>query len=85
MSSLVIDAHATGVWCDNDSLWVALADGRQLSVPLTYFPRLKNATEAERREYTISGGGTGLHWDKLDEDISVAGLLMGVGDRTART
>lgn len=66
---------------DQDTMWVDLADGRQLGVPLTYFPRLLKATPAQRDDYTISGGGTGLHWDDLDEDISVAGLLMGIGDR----
>ena len=84
MSSLAIEAQATALWFEDQSLWVALADGRRLSVPLTYFPRLLNATETQRQAFTISGGGTGLHWDDLDEDISVAGLLMGVGDRTAQ-
>jgi len=63
-------------------MWVELADGRQLGVPLAYFPRLLQATPSQRRNYTASGGGAGLHWDDLDEDISVPALLMGVGDRT---
>jgi len=67
---------------DDDTMWVELADARQLGVPLAYFPRLLHATPAERLKYIISGGGKGLHWDDLDEDISVAGLLMGVGDQT---
>ncbi|MBW1758682.1 MAG: DUF2442 domain-containing protein [Deltaproteobacteria bacterium] len=61
-----------------------LVDGRTLGVPLAYFPRLLQATPSQWDEYTISGGGTGLHWDDLDEDISVASLLMGIGDRTRR-
>jgi hypothetical protein len=65
-------------------MWVELADGRSLGVPLAYFPRLLRATEEQRRGFTISGGGTGLHWDALDEDISVPALLLGVGDRTRR-
>lgn len=73
---------ATRVRFDTDVMWVELADGRQLGVPLAYFPRLLRASSADRNRYTISGGGTGLHWDDLDEDISVPALLMGVGDRT---
>lgn len=65
-------------------MWVELADGRTLGVPLAYFPRLLQATPSQREKYTISGGGTGLHWDDLDEDISVTNLLLGIGDRTRR-
>jgi hypothetical protein len=83
MSSLEGRARAVRVWFDADNLWVNLADGRQLAVPLAYFPRLLAATPEQREQFEISGGGTGLHWDDLDEDISVAGLLLGVGDRTA--
>ena len=82
MSVSLLEGRATRTWCDADNLWVLLADGRQLSVPLGYFPRLLNATEAARRACVISGGGTGLHWEALDEDISVEGLLLGVGDRS---
>jgi hypothetical protein len=53
-----------------------------LGVPLAYFPRLLNAQAAQREQYEISGGGSGLHWDHLDEDISVENLLLGIGDRT---
>jgi hypothetical protein len=63
-------------------MWVDLEDGRQLGVPLAYFPRLLNASPAQREKLTISGGGTGLHWDDLDEDISVPSLLLGIGDRS---
>jgi hypothetical protein len=69
---------------DEDSMWVKLADGRVLGVPLAWFPRLLNATSEQRARYEISGGGQGLHWDELDEDISVAGLLAGNGDRTRK-
>jgi len=61
-------------------MWLQLADGRQLSVPLAYFPRLLKASPEQRTRFQISGGGTGLHWDELDEDISVAGLLIGNAD-----
>lgn len=82
MSTLAVEAKATAVWFDEENLWVRLADGRSLSVPLTYFPRLLNAPIEARERCVVSGGGTGLHWDEIDEDISVAGLLLGVGDRT---
>jgi hypothetical protein len=81
MNTLVTEAQAINIYFKNDTMWVNLADGRQLGVPLAYFPRLMNATDADREKYIISGGGVGLHWDDLDEDISVASLLAGVGDR----
>ncbi|SPJ25102.1 DUF2442 domain-containing protein [Palleronia abyssalis] len=69
-----------GVRFDDDSMWVALSDGRTLGVPLAWFPRLLSASPAERQSVEI--GPFGLHWDALDEDISVEGLLAGQGDRT---
>lgn len=59
-----------------------LIDGRKLGVPLAYFPRLLNASSQQCQQYEISGGGSGLHWDQIDEDISVENLLMRIGDRT---
>ena len=82
MNTLVSEPLAKTIKFDADTMWVELADGRQLGVPLAYFPRLLHATVTERKKYTISGRGTGLHWDDLDEDISVSGLLLGVGDLT---
>ena len=84
MKTSVKQAQATTVWTDEDNLWVALADGRQIAIPLSYFPRLLKATEDQRKNYILSGGGTGIHWDDIDEDISVHGLLLGIGDRTKR-
>jgi hypothetical protein len=84
MSTLVAEPLAKHVRFDGDVMWIELADGRQLGVPLAYFPRLRRATSAERSRFTVSGGGTGIHWDDLDEDISVPALLMGVGDRTRK-
>ena len=84
MSTLVSEALARQVTFDEDTMWVDLVDGRTLGVPLAYFPRLLNASPAERMKYVVSGGGTGLHWDDLDEDIDVPALLLGVGDRARK-
>jgi hypothetical protein len=65
---------------DADSMWVELSDGRVLGVPLAWFPRLLHATQEQRAQCEISAAG--LHWDALDEDISIAGLLAGRGDQT---
>jgi len=75
-------AAAKRIWFDEANMWLELTDGRQLSVPLTYFPRLLHATPEQRLNYEMSGGGTGLHWEEIDEDIGVSGLLLGIGDRT---
>ncbi len=82
MDTLISDPVAKNVRFDADSMWVDFADGRTLGVPLAYFPRLLSATEKQRAKYIISGGGTGLHWEELDEDVCVKSLLLGVGDRT---
>jgi hypothetical protein len=71
---------ATAVRFDEHSMWVDLSDGRTLGVPLAWFPRLLHATPAQREKVELSR--VGLHWDELDEDISVAGLLAGRGDIT---
>lgn len=81
MNTLVAEPQAVKLHFDNDTMWVDLADGRQLGIPLAYFPRLLKASPAQRQQYNISGGGIGLHWDDLDEDISVSALLLGIGDR----
>ncbi|EAB3870749.1 DUF2442 domain-containing protein [Salmonella enterica subsp. enterica serovar Uganda] len=65
---------------DESAMWVELSDGRVIGVPLAWFPRLLNATDAERNGYELSKRG--IHWDMLDEDISVEGLLAGRGDVT---
>jgi hypothetical protein len=63
---------------DEDTMWVALSDGRTLGVPLAWFPRLLHATPAARANVTLSP--MGLHWEALDEDISIGGLIAGKGD-----
>jgi Protein of unknown function (DUF2442) len=67
---------------DDQTMWVEFTDGRTLGVPLAWFPRLLHATPAQRLGYRISPSGRGLHWEALDEDISVPGLLAGRGDAT---
>jgi hypothetical protein len=69
--------EATRVVVDEVSLTVELVDGRTVSVPLLWFPRLVDATPAERGNWRLIGRGEGIHWPDLDEDISVAGLLAG--------
>jgi hypothetical protein len=81
MNILMFEPRAKKVTFAADNMWVEFTDGRQLGVPLAYFPRLLNAAQRQRDNYTISGGGTGLHWDDLNEDISVKSLLLGIGDR----
>lgn len=73
------------VRCDDETLWVDLADGRTIGAPLAWFPRLLRASAEERAEVWISPSGKGLHWEKLDEDVSVAGLLAGRGDQSRQT
>ncbi len=79
MSSSV---SATAVSLDADSMWLDLSDGRTLGIPLAWFPRLLDATPEQRAACRISRRG--LHWEALDEDISIAGLLAGHGDATRR-
>lgn len=70
------EALAVDVSCTNHALSVVLADGRAISVPLAWFPRLLEATPKHRAEWELIGGGIGIHWDAVDEDISVASLLQ---------
>jgi hypothetical protein len=65
-------------------MWLSLIDGRKISIPLWFFPRLQNAKKIERENFEFSGNGTGIHWENLDEDISVEGLLKGLGDQTKK-
>jgi hypothetical protein len=63
------------VMIDEDMLRVRLADGREIAAPLEWYPRLRDATPEQRSKWEIIGGGYGIHWEDLDEDISVRGLL----------
>lgn len=77
MSTLAVNVEpvAVDVSCTDDALRVVLADGREVSVPLVWFPRLLNATPEQRKEWRLIGGGIGIHWESVDEDISVESLL----------
>ncbi|MHC1731316.1 MAG: DUF2442 domain-containing protein [Bacteroidales bacterium] len=70
-----INALATKVWFTRDMLYVLLQDGREVGVPLLWFPRLRKATEEQLSNWRLIGNGIGIHWDGIDEDISVAALL----------
>jgi hypothetical protein len=70
-----IEAKAFDVKVGDDMIHVLLLDGREISVPLEWFPKLRDATTAQRKNWRLIGGGYGIHWEDLDEDISVAELL----------
>jgi hypothetical protein len=76
-------ALAQAVTFDDRMMHVALTDGRVLSVPLVWFPTLQRATSEQRQKYEIGGGGIGLRWPELNEDLSIAGLMAGVDSRSA--
>jgi hypothetical protein len=77
ISAKVTDERVLDVRFDAHSLIVDLMDGRSISVPLAWYPRLQGATEAERGYWEKAGGGYGIHWPDLDEDLSTEGLLRG--------
>ncbi len=73
-----VDPRAVDVTVDDDELTVGLADGRRVTVPLAWFPRLLHANPEQRRNWRFVGDGQGIHWPDIDEDLSVNGLLRGV-------
>lgn len=75
--ALAADERVSGVEITDDVLSVALMDGRIITVPLVWYPRLLGVTDAERNNWLISGGGYGIHWPDIDEDLSTEGLLRG--------
>ncbi|QAY59111.1 DUF2442 domain-containing protein [Microbacterium protaetiae] len=77
MSSLIETIEAVDVRVSDDALIVTLKDGRAVSAPLKWFPRLQAATPVQRSKWEILGPGTTLHWEEIDEDISVRWLLTG--------
>ena len=70
--------RARAVRFSGEALSVDLADGRTITVPLAWYPRLLHATAAQRAKWNIVGGGYGIHWPDIDEDLSTEGLLRGV-------
>ena len=79
MSTLEIEVNplAEGVEFTDDELIVSLVDGRKVSVPLTWYPRLAAADEKQRTQWELLGDGQGIHWPDIDEDLSVSGILKG--------
>jgi hypothetical protein len=75
--ALAADERVTDVKFSKDTLSVALRDGRTITVPLAWYPRLFNATPAQRKNWRVAGGGYGIHWPDVDEDLSTEGLLRG--------
>jgi hypothetical protein len=75
VSTSNVQPLAVDVLCKDDALLVALADGREISVPLEWYPRLNNASPKERKNWQLIGGGLGIRWDAIDEDVSVESML----------
>jgi uncharacterized protein YegP (UPF0339 family) len=85
MITSLADERIKDVRVTNDKLVVALADGRTLSVPLVWYPRLLNASVEQRRDWHLIGDGEGVHWPQIDEDLSAAGVLRGVPATASKT
>jgi len=75
ISAVRLDATAVDVTVTDERLIVTLADGRELSAPLAWFPRLSDATQEQRQKWRFIGRGQGIHWPEVDEDVSIANLL----------
>lgn len=77
MNTLAIrlDSHAVDVAIDETALHFILADGREISAPLEWFPRLRDASETQRNNWRLIGRGIGVHWPEIDEDIAVSTLM----------
>src|SRR3954447_22489416 len=75
--ALEADERVADVDFTEDTMSVALRDGRTITVPLAWYPRLFNATAAQRKNWRIAGGGYGIHWPDIDEDLNTEGLLRG--------
>ncbi len=70
-----VNVLASKVWFNKDMLYVLLQDGREIGVPLLWFPRLRKASEEQLKNWRLIGKGVGIHWEGIDEDISVSALL----------
>lgn len=83
--ALAADKRVATVSFTEDEFSVKLMDGRTITVPLAWYPRLLSATEAQRNNWKIAGGGYGIHWPDIDEDLSTEGLLRGAPAARAAT
>lgn len=72
-----LDSHAVDISVDDAALHFILADGREISAPLEWFPRLRDASPAQRSQWRLIGKGIGVHWPEIDEDIAVSTLMRG--------
>lgn len=79
MGTLAVELHpqAQSIKCTDIELIVELVDGRTISAPLAWFPRLSNASQQQRDNWQLLGDGEGIHWPDVDEDLSINGLLVG--------
>jgi hypothetical protein len=75
ISALTLNSDAIDVEVTESALRIMLADGRELSAPMEWFPRLRDATSEQRRNWRLVGGGEGVHWPDVDEDVAVSTLL----------
>ncbi len=66
---------ATEIWFDDSKLYALLEDGREIAVPLEWYPKLRDAKKEDLNEWRFIGGGVGIHWEELDEDLSIEGFL----------
>lgn len=73
----IFEPMASDVWFDKDMMHIRLMDGRELSVPIEWFPKLRDANDGQRKKWRLIGNGVGIHWEEIDEDLSVSALLRG--------
>jgi Protein of unknown function (DUF2442) len=83
ISAIQTDERVKNVSFTEDTISVDLIDGRTIVVPLVWYPRLLNATPSQRLDWEVCGGGYGIHWESIDEDLSTEGMLRGAPARTA--
>ncbi|HAG85262.1 MAG TPA: DUF2442 domain-containing protein [Cyanobacteria bacterium UBA12227] len=77
ISAIRVDERVKNVYFSEERISVDLMDGRTISVPLNWYPRLFNATPEQREKWEVCGGGYGIHWEEIDEDLSTEGMLRG--------
>ena len=82
--AIKLDERVKDVSFSEDTVSVGLMDGRTITVPLVWYPRLLNATLAQREQWEVCGGGYGIHWEELDEDLSTEGMLRGAPSPEAK-